>query len=133
MSTTSYGAPKTFHKPFTPSPTPYMSRNFTPVVTSSTIPGFVLPIKCLTPIEMQAHREKGLCYNCDKIYSFGQRYKCKQLFMITSKTEDLDESEQSTETVHLPNCWVELASYTSDIAISSNALSGNVSFQTLKL
>lgn len=32
-----------------------------------------LPIKKLTPAEMQTRREQGLCYNCDEPYTFGHR------------------------------------------------------------
>lgn len=28
-----------------------------------------LPIKKLSPSELQTHREKGLCYNCDDLFS----------------------------------------------------------------
>lgn len=131
VSTIAAGAPKPLHKLIIPYPTSFMSQKFPPV--TSTIPGSVVPIKRLTPIEMHARCEKSLCYNYDGVYSFGCRCKCKQLFILAPEVEDLDESVQATESVNPPECGTEPTSSTSNIAISLNALSGNVSFQTLKL
>lgn len=77
---------------------------------------------------MYHRREKGLCYNCEEVYTFGHKCKSKQLFVLyTDSTDDRMPSDISSK----------LASPTperkDDIAISLNALSGNHSFQTLKL
>ncbi|XP_042488048.1 uncharacterized protein LOC122068247 [Macadamia integrifolia] len=48
-----------------------------------------IPIKRLTPTEMQQRREKGLCYNCDDKYAPGHRCKTRQLFLL--EYEDGDE------------------------------------------
>ena len=53
---------------------PYSSSNA--ASNSSTIkPTSSYPIKKLTSEEMQARRDKGLCYNCDEKYS--RNHKCK--------------------------------------------------------
>ncbi|KAH7668466.1 hypothetical protein IHE45_11G012700 [Dioscorea alata] len=59
-----------------------------------------LPIKRLTPSEMAACREKGLCFNCDAKFSPGHRYK-PALFlclMIDSKELPVPEDEPH-------RCW----------------------------
>jgi hypothetical protein len=38
------------------------------------------PIKRLTPEELQARRDQGLCYNCDERFQRGHR--CKRLFHL---------------------------------------------------
>lgn len=42
-----------------------MESKFSAAASSSTVP---FPIKRLTPKEMEAKREKGLCYNCDETW-----------------------------------------------------------------
>ncbi|XP_011623312.1 uncharacterized protein LOC105420637 [Amborella trichopoda] len=47
-----------------------------------------IPVKRLSPAELQERRNKGLCYNCSKKFSL--RYRCKKLFVIEAC---LDEAE----------------------------------------
>lgn len=63
------------YKPLTnSSQTPYKPENkVLAIPTKSTNSNAMLPIRKITPAEMQARREKGLCYNCDEPYSFGHR------------------------------------------------------------
>lgn len=83
---------------------------------------------------MLARWEKGLCYNCDKSYSFGHRCKQKQLYRLwhedntTSPLQEdsSDQGDPTTEPATIQETPVK-------VAISLNALSGNTSFQTLKL
>jgi hypothetical protein len=44
------------------------------------------PIKRLSPEELQARRDKGLCYNCEERYQRGHR--CKRLFNLLIVTPD---------------------------------------------
>ena len=40
------------------------------------------PIKHLSETEMRAHREKGLCYNCDEKWSRGHRCVQQKLYLL---------------------------------------------------
>lgn len=89
-------------------------------------------IKKLSPAEMQSRNERGLCYNCDKVYS--ARHKCKkqQLYML------MGEEQDGNDEISLANVGEEEAGHESIMAggggkISLNALSGTADFQTLKL
>jgi hypothetical protein len=69
------------------SPTaPPPSNSFRPTLTVSPPKKPNLPIKRLTPAELQARREKNLCYNCDDQYVPGHR--CKQTFHLLIVGED---------------------------------------------
>ncbi|KAH6770738.1 hypothetical protein C2S52_015541 [Perilla frutescens var. hirtella] len=53
-----------------------------------------IPIRRLSPTEMQEHRNQGLCYNCDQKWVLGHR--CPNRFLIlVGNTED--EGEEETE------------------------------------
>ncbi|MCI04940.1 hypothetical protein A2U01_0025989, partial [Trifolium medium] len=91
------------------------------------------PIKRLTPAELQARREKGLCYNCDEKYIQGHR--CKRSFhLLIVEPED---AESDTSTLHLqsePNAQVEISDTEPDPAqISLHALMGHSIPQTLRV
>ncbi|CAM8934378.1 unnamed protein product [Rhodiola kirilowii] len=64
--------PLTHPNPTTPHPT---RPTYTP-----------LPVKKLTPLEMAARREKGLCYNCDDRFTSGQ--KCRPRFQSMIVEDD---------------------------------------------
>lgn len=67
------------HEPRNPPPRPTV--NTSPVTTiTTTAPKTPLPIKQLSPAELQAHRDKGLCYNCDDRWTAGHR--CKRQFHL---------------------------------------------------
>jgi hypothetical protein len=55
-------------------------------VTASSAP----PYRCrLSLAEMSERREKGLCYNCDEVYSRGHR--CQRLFDLKVLNEDEED------------------------------------------
>ncbi|KAK0600232.1 hypothetical protein LWI29_012918 [Acer saccharum] len=58
-----------------------------------------IPIKRLTPAEMAARREKGLCYSCDEVYKFGHQCTKRQIFMFKEEEESNEVEEENTEIV----------------------------------
>ncbi|GAU45976.1 hypothetical protein TSUD_401160 [Trifolium subterraneum] len=54
------------------------------------------PIKRLSPQELQARREKGLCYNCDEKYAPGHR--CKRTFHILIAEPDIPSTSLDLST-----------------------------------
>ncbi|KAL5723121.1 hypothetical protein ACHQM5_006555 [Ranunculus cassubicifolius] len=88
-------------------------------------------IKRLSPAEIQERRSKGLCYNCDEVWSLKHKCKAKQLFLIV---EDSEEPTELSDTASDPAPSDSSApAIPAEVAISLNALSGNVSYQTLLL
>lgn len=85
-------------------------------------------IKKLTTSEMLAHREQGLCYNCDKKF-FG--HKCQgQFFLLVSDEEDAIEDCIIEPT----NASHKLTDYMSDKPeISLHAMAGQPSPRILRL
>ena len=71
--------------------------------------------KRLIRAEMAERRAKGLCYNCDELYSV--EHKCKRLFRIEVPDSDSDQDEEATD----------------DPEISLHAISGLRSSQTMQL
>ncbi|KAK4406334.1 hypothetical protein Sango_0639900 [Sesamum angolense] len=59
-----------------------------------------LPIKRLSPAEMQARRVTGLCFNCDERFVPGHRCKSKQFFLLLADDEVEPECPSS-----LAPCW----------------------------
>lgn len=49
---------------------PYIKIAYNPIATTSTnaTSGTTLPVKRLSSAKMQARRDKGLCYYCDKVF-----------------------------------------------------------------
>lgn len=62
--------------------------------TSGTVPTAPPYCRRLSPAEMSDRREKGLCYNCDEVYSRGHR--CQRLFHleVLSEGEEDDSLEE---------------------------------------
>ncbi|KAJ4749170.1 Sulfite exporter TauE/SafE family protein [Rhynchospora pubera] len=54
-------------------------------------------LRRLTPTEMAERRQKGLCFNCDELYTRG--HKCKRLFWL----EIMDEDEQGESSLLTAN------------------------------
>ncbi|KAL5730310.1 hypothetical protein ACHQM5_003147 [Ranunculus cassubicifolius] len=81
---------------------------------------------------MHARREKGLCYNCEEIYSFGHKCKNKQLFMLAGEWDEDCTPPESPSSSNLGEISGD-GQAVSEIAISLSALAGNSSFQTLQL
>ncbi|XP_077236504.1 uncharacterized protein LOC143878006 [Tasmannia lanceolata] len=48
----------------------------------------ILPVRKVSPAELQERRAKGLCYNCNEKFSPGHR--CKKLFVIEACLEEVD-------------------------------------------
>ncbi|XP_061372918.1 uncharacterized protein LOC133315333 [Gastrolobium bilobum] len=113
------------HPPFTQNPS--VSQSNSTKYPSTTSP---LPIKRLSPEEIQRKREKGLCYSCDEKYVFGHRCKGKATLLYFDGTEDdppPSESEEQTEspiTDNVSNSFSE---------ISLNALLGHHSPRSFRL
>ena len=58
--------------------------------------------------EIQAKREKGLCFRCSEKYTAGHRCKSKQLFYIEGEDEEL-EGKFPTEMEEEPATGVEIS------------------------
>ncbi|KAJ4981967.1 hypothetical protein NE237_032804 [Protea cynaroides] len=61
-----------------------------------------LPIKRLTPAEMQSRWDKGLCYNCGERFSPGHRCKTCQLFLLLYNDDDVEGDPESGVAVEPP-------------------------------
>lgn len=88
-------------------------------------------VKRLTFGEMQARKEKGLCFNCDELFTQGHRCKFKQLYLITGDDEweeEVNDEAVSTEPVDMIDHQTE-----TEMAISIHALNGNTSETTLRI
>lgn len=100
-----------------------------------------LPIKRLTPSEMEGRREKRLCYNCES--KFTPRHRCRTSHFLCLLVERDDDSkmvaemfeveplpypfyEQQQDTMYLISCthWTDGASYTQVHQIHKRAGSG---------
>ncbi|OMO73137.1 Retrotransposon gag protein [Corchorus capsularis] len=103
-STTSFLIPSPAHvnlpKPLSSLPPPRPPQLSVPRLPAppATKPVPSLPIKSLTPTEMQARRAKGLCFNCDDQYKPGHR--CRTTPFLLLQTEE-DSYLESTPTNHL--------------------------------
>ncbi|CAH9132841.1 unnamed protein product [Cuscuta epithymum] len=82
-----------------------------------------LPIKRLSKEELDARRRKGLCFNCDEVYTVG--HKCKKIFVIL-----MTEEEQQ-----LPEPLLQEDSEEEEVnfGVSLHALRGQVPTDTIKL
>ncbi|KAL5709153.1 hypothetical protein ACHQM5_019873 [Ranunculus cassubicifolius] len=89
------------------------------------------PIKKLSPTEIQDRRSRGLCYNCDYVWSIKHKCQPKQVFLIVGDCEEATELSD-TASVPVPSDSSAPANQ-QEIAISLQALSGNVSYQTMLL
>ncbi|WVZ23465.1 hypothetical protein V8G54_002009 [Vigna mungo] len=69
----------------TQTPPPPIPKSLPPLLPT---PPIKLPIKRLTKAEMQARKEKNLCYNCDERYTRGHRCKSQFLLLISTTSDD---------------------------------------------
>ena len=122
---------------YTPKPAPFPSLpNQTllkPIPTHTTLPpNSKLPIKRLTPAEMAARRERGLCFNCDEKFVPGHRCKPPQ-FLCLLVEEDTEEQSPATnlpiEMPHVP----EAPAIDITPAVYLDALEGRFVPTTLRL
>ncbi|KAM7497180.1 hypothetical protein LguiA_021594 [Lonicera macranthoides] len=91
-----------------------------------TTPNAVVPVKKITPAEMQARREKGLCYNCDEQYTYGHKCKRPQVYHISGEEEKIEsDGEMQPEPDEPPT--------DDNLGISMHAIAGGAPCQTLVL
>ncbi|XP_026383549.1 uncharacterized protein LOC113279048 [Papaver somniferum] len=105
---------------------PIITHPLTPTKPEPTLP----PIKRLTPAQMQAIRDKALCYNCDVFYKPGHRCKTQQLFMLVASEDDnasppIEDSEEENGS---PS-----TSGDTTMEISLHALTGLVTQNTIRV
>ncbi|KAH0672438.1 hypothetical protein KY290_024676 [Solanum tuberosum] len=48
------------------------------------------PMRCLSPVELQSRRERGLCYSCDEKYSLGHNCKSLPQLLLLSKESEAE-------------------------------------------
>lgn len=98
--TTSYprhNHPKHHPPPQPPLPTtPLLPSPPTRLALPAPNPNTSLPIQWLSPIEMQARKAKGLCYNCDDRFHTGHRCKTKQFLLLLADEEPSDSTTPHT-------------------------------------
>ncbi|KAK2387384.1 hypothetical protein QL285_061173 [Trifolium repens] len=127
-----------------PRPTITTSPNTTPTtVTAPTTPNpnqtRTIPIKRLTPAELQARRDCGLCYNCDERFQPGHRCRRQFLILIT-QPENFDPDTDILANTML-NIQLDLdpptdlpdPTFDTNPQISLHALMGHTIPQTLKM
>ncbi|GAU32095.1 hypothetical protein TSUD_292190 [Trifolium subterraneum] len=94
-------------------------------------------IKHLTPDELQARREKGLCYNCDDRFQPSHRYKRQFHLLIVEPDEPLEISStlQTLEGDGAPDSTLPETQdpYPDPAQISLHALMGHSIPQTLRV
>ena len=117
-------------------PLPFMATKSGPTSTfptqaKTTYPTAPSSIKKLTPSEMQARRDKGLCYFCEEPYVFGHKCKRAQLFMLTTEEDEGNEVEFKQEGGEIQT--MQNTEPAIDVGISIQAISGGTSYQTLIL
>ncbi|KAG7963754.1 hypothetical protein I3843_09G134000 [Carya illinoinensis] len=76
--------------PPTPPPRP---ENRTPPMPYNPNRKLMMPIKRITPVQMQERREKGLCYYCDEKFHIGHKSNRPKLFLLEGI--EVDESEET--------------------------------------
>ncbi|MCH89207.1 retrotransposon-derived protein PEG10-like [Trifolium medium] len=122
-----------FPKP-NPSHTP-SSSSFRPTLTVA--PSKPTPTKRLSPAELQARREKGLCYNCDEKFIQGHRCKCLFHLLIVEPDpvvlEHQDPTLNMVEGVSDPNTEPVSDPTLDPPQISLHALMGHSIPQTLRV
>ncbi|XP_042963178.1 uncharacterized protein LOC122297221 [Carya illinoinensis] len=95
--------PTNSYIPKLPAPTPLMrlppppprpkNRTFPTTYNQTKRP--TIPIKRVTPTQMQERREKGLCYYCDEKYHFGHKCTRPKLFLLEGLGEEREEEEEA--------------------------------------
>lgn len=122
--------------PFHSSPTNPTSTTTTSTTTtaqplslpSSTPPNPKVHFRNLSPDEMAARREKGLCYNCDE--KWHASHKCKGRFFFIIADDDDDDAMSIPPPIESPP---PEPSDDSAVQISFNALSGTPAPESLRL
>ncbi|XP_061364978.1 uncharacterized protein LOC133308374 [Gastrolobium bilobum] len=107
-------APKTLPSTFT-------------TTTNTPIP--VVPIRRLSPEEMQLKREKNLCYNCNVKYSFGHKCKGRAALLYFEGTDD----DPGPDVSEPPDPPVVPPPFEGTPEISFNALFGHHNSRSFRL
>lgn len=74
-----------------------MERNLATSEKRTGLGGGAATFRRLTDTELQAKREKGLCYRCDGKYTFGHRCPNQELQVLIVKEEEEEDQEMGTE------------------------------------
>jgi hypothetical protein len=114
------------------------SSSFRPTMSVSS-PKSKPAVKRLTPDELQARREQGLCYNCDEKYQRGHR--CKRLFhlLIVGPEESPEDASSfqleltNPDPIVVPNVETDPDPEPDPAQISLHALMGHSIPQTLRV
>lgn len=112
----------TYHKQPSPSNNPIITHPTTPTKSDP-------PIKRLTPIQMKARRDQGLCYNCEEFYRPGHMCRTQQLFMLVAEGENSDNGKVLSDEVQRDSP----SGSDSPVDISLHALTGNLSHETIRI
>lgn len=123
LSTVILAPRSTFSKSITPSGFASLGKVHLPVKS----PTPLCPFKKLPPQEMATCRDKGLCYNCDEVYTFVHHCKQRQPFMLSADESDTDPQEHIDADVTLQLTDEDIHSNPIDVAISLSALYGKTS------
>ncbi|XP_026410722.1 uncharacterized protein LOC113305945 [Papaver somniferum] len=113
------------HKSILSSPQPKSPSPRGSTSTTTNLP----PIKRLTYADMRARREKGLCYNCDEVYSKGHKCIKQQLFMLVGDDEGTSTSEDESPT----NSPLIQEVTEDEVEILVHALTSNITQNTVKI
>jgi len=117
-------------KPFRPTShtNPFNPSTSTPNRTTPTnSTPFTLPIKRLTPTQLQEHRAQGLCYNCDEKFILGHKCSTSRFLLLLDDPDTLPDPDPPIDSPTIPE--------THDLVhfhLSTQALTGTPSPQTLK-
>ncbi|GAV87828.1 hypothetical protein CFOL_v3_31254 [Cephalotus follicularis] len=121
--------------------TPPVHTKFNPSNSSTTT---TIPIIRMNQEELQARREKGLCYKCDEKYVPG--HKCKRRYLVLAAEDDIEERTETLAAFdHMSVTIFDNPQNHSEVAleesqfmeaipeISIHALAGQLNFTTLRL
>ncbi|RVW36299.1 Retrovirus-related Pol polyprotein from transposon 297 [Vitis vinifera] len=88
-----------------------------------------IPIKRLTESELQARREKGICFKCDEKFSLGHRCK-KELRVLLVHEDEREEDNQFDERATMEPSLIELKDA---MELSLNSVVGLTTPGTMKI
>lgn len=79
------------------------------------------------PKELEEKKAKGLCFKCNEKFTKGHQCKKKQLYVLDGDQEDFDEDLTQEDDIE------EVQEQEGDLQISINALTGSVSYRTMRV
>ncbi|PNY06477.1 hypothetical protein L195_g002943, partial [Trifolium pratense] len=92
-----------------------------------------VPVRRLSPAEMQERRSRGLCFNCDDKWVAGHRCKAKQFMILLSDDEDELDSEPPPAQIIPSAPPISEDSPPEHFQLSRTALGGVPSSRTLRV